>query len=161
MANISPPPLQTPIVEFEAGPGVVRGAMTLSFANWLQELMNRTQQGTSSRAGLTLTGQSASLGTSVVVAQANGLYRVSYRLRVRTAAGVSSSVSFTVSTIEGGVACTQSSAALIANLASAPQSGSFLVHCDPSSPLSVSTTYASNPAAAMLYDLDVVVEALS
>jgi hypothetical protein len=158
MPNLSPPPLTTPAVELSAQPGIVVGAFTKTVANWLQELANRSQQAASSRSALSLTAQNAALPTTIVIAQANGLYRVSYRLRVRTPGSVSSSIGLTVLSTEGGVACTQSSAAYAGNATNAPLSGSFLVHCDPSSPLSVSTTYASNVAGTLQYDVDASVE---
>jgi hypothetical protein len=153
--NLSAPPLQTQLIE-----SVRDLTITKVWASWLRSLVDRAQVAAYAIASVALTAQVASIGLTSLVPVASGRYRVSYRFRVSTAAGTSSSVQFSVSTTEGGVVCTQSSAAYTGNLTSAPQSGSFVVHADPSTPLQYATTYASVGVPAAAYDLDVTVEAL-
>jgi hypothetical protein len=154
-ATLSAPPLQTELIESAKAPYITR-----AWENWLRALVGRAQAAASAIVTLALTAQSASIGLTSAVPVASGLYRVTYRFRVTSAAGVSSSLAVGVTTTEGGVACTQSSADYTGNVTNAPQSGSFLVHTDPSTPLQYFTTYASSPAAAMVYELDLIVEQL-
>lgn len=159
--SLPAPPLQTPIVEVRAAPGVFPGQMTKVFADWLRSLVQRAQVAAYALLTVALTGQAASIAaTDLAPSAAAGLYRVTYRFRVSTAATTSSSLQFTVTSTEGGVSCTQNSAAYTGNVTTAPQSGSFLVHADASSPISYSTTYASVGATPMAYELDVVLEQL-
>lgn len=154
--ELSAPPMQTPLSE-----AINRDQMiTKVWANWLRALVNRAQVAAYAVITVALTGQSASIGLTSLVPSASGLYRVSYRFRVTTAAGVTSSLQVSVATTEGGVTCTQSSAAYTGNATGAPQSGSFIVRADAATPLQYSSTYASNPVAAMIYALDWFVESL-
>jgi hypothetical protein len=109
---------------------------------------------------IAVAAQAAAIPTTDLIPLASGLYRVSYRFRVSTAAGVSSSLQLTVTTTEGGIPCTQSSPAYTGNATNAPQSGAFIVKADPSSPLAYSFSYASNPGSAMVFEADVRVESL-
>lgn len=154
-ATLSAPPLQTPLIEGPKEPYI-----TKVWASWLRALVDRAQVAAFAVKSVALTAQAATLGLTSLSPAASGLYRVSYRFRVSTAAGVSSSLQVTITGTEGGIAVTQSSAAYTGNATDKPQSGSFLVHADPATPIQVSTTYASNPAAAMQYELDTVLEAL-
>lgn len=154
------PPLRSAIVEDGTRPGAVKWSMTKQFADWLLALVQRAQTVAVAVASLGLTAQSASLGLTAVVPVASGVYRVSWHVRVTTAASTSSSIQVSVVSTEGGVACTQSGPAYAGNATNAPQSGTVLVHADPNTPISVSTTYAS-VGTPMLYALDVVVEQLS
>ena len=158
--NLSAPP-RGPVVELGQAYGVVPGEMTLTFQKWLRSVVDRVQVAPSAAVTVALTGQNASIGLSTLVpVAAAGLYRVTFRVRITTVGSVSSSIQVTVTTTEGGLTCTQSSVAYTGNLATAPQSASFLVRPDGSSPLQYSTTYASNGAGEMVYDLDVHVEQL-
>lgn len=158
--NLAAPPLSTPIVETKAEPGVVVGAMTKVFENWLRALTQRTQTAPYAVSTVALTSQGAAIAATDLIPSANGLYRVSYRFRVTQAATTSSSLTFSVTTTDGGVTVTQSSAAYTGNAVNAPQSGSFIVRCDSQAPLSYAMAFASVGATPMLYDLDVKVDSL-
>lgn len=155
MASLAQPPLNDDVVE-----SAKKLTITKAWENWLRTIATRVQNAAFTIISSALTGQVASIGLTSLIPLASGLYRVSYRFRVSTAAGVSSSLQFTVTTTEGSVVCTQTSAAYTGNLTTEPRSGSFLVKADPSSPLQYSVTYASNPAGAMIYDLDLRAEGL-
>lgn len=158
--SLSAPPLTSPIVELGKGFGIEPGVMTPVFAKWLRALTDRAEATSEAVKTISLSGQTASIALTSLLASASGLYRVSYRFRVTTAAGVSSSLQVTVTTTEGGVTCNQSSAAYTGNAVNSPQSGSFIVKADASSPISYSVTYASNPAAAAIFDLDLRLDRL-
>jgi hypothetical protein len=156
--NLAPPPLQTPLVENPR-----TGMITRAWFNWLLSIITRVQASASSvpSASVELTGQTASIGVTALIPSAHaGLYRVSWRFRVTTAAGVASSLTVSVHSTDGGIVCQQDSAAYTGNLTTRPQSGSVIVQVDAGSALSYSTTYVSNPAAAMVYDLALYLEQL-
>ena len=147
----------TPIVELGRLPGAVPGSMTKYFADWLLALVQRASTVAQAVATLALTGKSSALGLTSLVTVATGVYRVSYRLRVSTPASTSSSLSLSVVTTEGGVVCTQTSAALASNVANVPLSGVFVVHADPSTPIQVSAAYTS-VGTPMVWQADIVAE---
>jgi hypothetical protein len=154
--NLSAPPIQTPVLE---SPKTL--LITKVWENWFRAMANRIQSSAFlAITTISLTARTASIGLTSLIPSASGLYRVSYRMRVTTAAGVSSSIQLTITTTDGGVTCTNSSTAYTGNVTNAPQTGSFVVRCDSASPLSYSTTYASNPATVMQHSLDLMVEQL-
>lgn len=153
--NLAPPPLQTALIESPR-----TGTITREWWHWFKGITDRVQTAAYAVLTKSLTGQTASIALTALVPQAAGLYRVSYWFRVTTAAGVASSLIVTIHSTEGTVACTQASAAYAGNAVNAPQAGSVLVKCDAGTPLSYSTTYVSNPAAAMTYDLELLAESL-
>lgn len=162
MASALPgPPLKTPIVQGK-GPGESPLAMTREFAAWLRTLTARVQTSGFSplSAPTRLTGQHAAIVPSTLLALAAGRYRINWRVRVTTAAGVSSSLQVVITTTENGVTCTQSSVAYTGNQIDEPQSGVFIVRADPSTPITYETVYASNAAGAMVYELEVDLESL-
>jgi hypothetical protein len=157
-ANLAPPPLQTPLVESPR-----TGMITRAWFNWFLGVLTRVQGAATAipSAAVELTGQTASIGvTSLMPNAPAGLYRVSWRFRVTTAAGVASSLTVSIHSTDDAVACQQDSVAYAGNVTTRPQSGSVLVWADPGSVLSYSTTYTSNPAAAMVYDLALYLEQL-
>jgi hypothetical protein len=115
----------------------------------------------SAAASVALTGQQASIPlTALVGLPSTGVYRISWRIRVTQAATTSSSIQLVITTTEGGVVCTQQSAAYTGNATNAPQSGLFVVRPDGDIPIEFSTVYASVGATPMKHDLDLVVESL-
>lgn len=153
--TLQPPPLKDAVIESAKAPFI-----TKTWATFFRVLADRLQSSAQTQIAIALSAQSASIALTSLVASASGLYRVSYRFRVTSAAAVSSSLQVTITTTSGGVTCTQSSAAYTGNVTNAPQSGSFIVKADPLTPISYNTTYASNPGATMVYELNLVVEAL-
>jgi hypothetical protein len=157
--TIAAPPLETPIVEPPGKGQAPTWTITKVWANWLRSLIDRTQAAAAAVGRIVLAGQVASIGLSSLVPLASGLYRVTYRFRVSTAASVSSSLLVTITATDGGVTVTQSSPAYTGNVTNQPQSGVIVMRCDPSTPLRYSTTYAS-VGTPMAYALDLQVEAL-
>lgn len=115
------------------------------------------------KASVSRTAQTASIATTAIPLDTTppGIWRVSYRFRVTTPAGVSSTLSFTLSWTEGGVAQTETSAAATGNTTGTHQFGTLVIRIGNATAISFATTYASNPVGAMVYNLDVIVEALA
>lgn len=154
-SKIAPPPLQTELVESSRDLHI-----TKVWGTWLRSLVDRAQVAAVSIVSIGLANHSASVSLATLIPLASGRYRVSYRFRVTTPAGVSSSLQVSVTTTEGGISCTQTGPAFTGNVTNQPQSGSVLVNADPSTPISYSIAYASNPGAALVFEADVVVEQL-
>lgn len=133
---------------------------------WLQWFGTRTdelEKAPAREAVVNLSAQTASLGTTPFPLGTipPGIWRVSYVARIATPAGVSSSLEVTVSWIDGGVAQSQTAAAIVGNATTTVQFGTLILRVDDATPISYATTYASDPAAGMVYALDLVCEALA
>ncbi len=105
--------------------------------------------------------QSAAIGTTPIPTDplAPGNYRVSGYIRITVPAGVSSSVACAIAWVDGGVTCTATLVpAVTGNATTATGTGTLFIRVDATTPISYSTSYASNPAAAMAYDLVLVLE---
>jgi hypothetical protein len=115
--------------------------------------------GTSAKASLSRSNQTAALvTTSVVTLTAGGRYRLSYYLRKTIADGVSSSAAVTFGWSDTAVALTEAFAALTTDTSAAHQSGSILVNADASTDITVAVAYASNTPGQMAYSITVTVE---
>lgn len=131
---------------------------------WFRDLQTTQQaQPVITTPVVSLSGKSASITLTAfnTGTLATGNYRVSYYATVTTPAGVLSSLIVTVNWTDHGVAQTRSSAAMTGNATTTNQSEIWPIHIDAASPVSYSTTYASNPGAAMLYNLYLLLETVS
>lgn len=155
MPNLAPPPLQTPLIQSPTD-----GLITKAWGAYFRSIADRAQTTAASVFAQTFAALTDAQPLTTLVPIAAGRYRVSYELRVTTPAGVSSSVQAVVTTVEGGVTCTQNGPALTANATNQPLSGAAIVNCDPSTPLQASTVYSANPANGMAYSITWLVEFL-
>lgn len=126
---------------------------------WLSLFVTRAVTGILKVASLHRTGLNASVAatTAYTPTQTGIVFDVKWRARVTTAAGVSSSVAVTISWKEGGIACSKTFTALTGNTTATVDGDSIPIRPDSGQAIQYATTYASNPAAAMQYDLDVAV----
>ena len=110
------------------------------------------------------TAQSASIATTSLPTDGDlsaGLYRVTYYARITTAAGVSSSLTVNFGWTDGAISQTHSGAAMTGNSNTTWQTDSILIYVDAATPISYSTTYASDAAGAMQYQLFVTLERMA
>lgn len=162
MANL-PPFLSIPWV-FDGAPFNPSDPLVLTpeAQAFLQSL--QTQLAATSQQPITplvLTGQSASIGVTDLITLATGIYRVSYTARVTQASGATSTLQVQVISTQGGVTCTQTSAALVTNTTGSILSGAFLVTADPQTPLSFATIYGTTGVPVMKHDIRLLVEQLA
>jgi len=151
--NLPPIPFRDAAVEIPSG------KLTRSFISFLLPFLTRVTAAAATVVAVAPITQSAAIGTTALVPlPASGRYRVSVHARVTTAAGVSSSLIPTISYTSGGVACTQTGAALTANVPNQPASWTVLVKADASTPISYAFAYASVGVPSMVYEADVIVE---
>lgn len=139
--------------------------ISVQWADWLvQGLIPRAQSSAQVLSGkVTKTAQSASISSTSIALPSivAGLYRVSTYMRVTTVDAVSSSLTVTVGWTDGLVACTRSGVAMTGNTTGTNQGNVFTILSDASSPITYSTTYASNTPGQMVYKLTVLVELVS
>lgn len=115
---------------------------------------------------VSLTAQTAAIAATTIVittlpAVPSGLFRWTFYARIATPAGTSSSVTVTAFWTDGGVACSHVFAAITGNTTATNASGTTLLRADPDTAIGYSVAYASNPGAAMAYNLDIELEARS
>lgn len=104
--------------------------------------------------------ENASIGTTPIPTDSlsAGLYLVQWFIEIITAAVTTSSVILTVAFTSASVAKTWVSATVNGNTTSTVDSGSKMMYVDAGTPVSYSTTYASNGAGQMHYNLYVVLQ---
>lgn len=112
-----------------------------------------------------LTTQGASIAaTGLATVTSQGLYRITYYVRVTRAATTSSYISLALSWVDGGVTQTADPAdlsgvtALTGNTVTSYGTGTYLVYIDAGTTPTYATTYASTGATSMQYRLAVVME---
>lgn len=104
--------------------------------------------------------QGASIATSTLAPgqTAAGLYRVTWYFRITTPAGVSSSLQVTIGFTDHGQAMSLSGNVVATNTVTSAQTATVMFYSDELTPITYSTTYASNPAGAMQYQLYITLE---
>ncbi len=164
--TIAAPPVNDSLIELDPLVPSRRDPFFIA-KSWLLYLQDalaaRVQQAPAILTSVALTNQSASIGATPIPLRSvsAGLYRVSYYLRITTAAAVSSSATVTLTWTESGVALTLSGAALTTNTTASVQTGTFLIQSDANAPISYAVTYASNVANTMAFRLSITCEAVS
>lgn len=137
------------------------GIATKPLIDWVTALTGDVDAAPSRLRSVTVTGQSAAIGTTAIPtgALAAGLYRVSWYARITTAASVSSSLTITIGWTESGNVLSKPGTALTGNTTGTLESGGLpLIRIDASTPVTYATAYASTGGTAMQYRLDVVLE---
>ena len=133
---------------------------------WFRNLLNSVSAAPTQVPGgkVQLASQSAAIGTTVIptATLAAGLYRVSYYALVTAAAGVSSSFQVTILWTRNGVVQTWTGVLENGNTTTTfESSGPPLIHIDAGTTISFAVAYASNPAAAMIYEFNLQLDLVS
>lgn len=151
---------QAPIRETLPTTGAVK--VTPLWVGFFQALVDALNGTASREATVAKTAQSAAIAATSVTSGtlAPGLYRVSYYARITQAATTSSSLTVTLAWTDGGVACSESGAAMTGNTTSTQQTGSRVIRVDSATQVTYATAYASSGATPMQYALSVVLESL-
>ncbi|HXG71329.1 MAG TPA: hypothetical protein VNJ04_12055 [Gemmatimonadaceae bacterium] len=139
-----------------------RAPFSRTVAKWLVTQLAGVNAAAQQIAAVVLTAQSASIATTAIntLELGAGLYAVTWYARITQAATTSSSLTVSITGIDGGVTSTQSSAALTGNTTGTAGSGRFLVQIDAATTLRYATTYASAGATVMRYALELRAERL-
>jgi hypothetical protein len=140
-----------------------RGLVRRIWQVWFRNLTNAVNDAPARIQTIALVGQSASIGaTSIPSATLTaGLYRVTWYLRISTAAGTSSSVTVTIGWTDDTVTMSLSGAAVTGNTTTTSQTQTSLLAVDNASPVTYATVYSSAGSPAMQYALDITLEAVS
>lgn len=139
---------------------------TKTFIDWMTQLVQDVDAAPSSLQVVTATSQSASISTTPIStgALSSGLYRLTWYARITTPAttgAATSSLTVTVGWTDGGVTCTLSGAAMTGNTTGTVQSETVLMNIEAASPVTYATTYDSDTAGEMVYQLFLVLEQVS
>lgn len=136
------------------------GILTDAWSRWFARLPETLGGIPSVLNRVTLSSQGASIGATSFAGATilKGNYRATYYARITTAAGVTSSLTVTLAWTDGAVAQTFSGAAMAGNTTTTWQSNTITIRADAGTAITYATTYASNPAGAMKYCLDLVLE---
>lgn len=154
MALTSAPfPAKDPIVDRNSKP-------TRVLVDWATALQQTVDTSPSRTYTVTLTGQTAALGTTAIPAGSlsSGLYRVSTWARVTTPATVSSSLTVSVLGTSGTATVTLTGTAITGNTTGSAGSSTWLLKIDAATPISYSVAYASVGATSLVYELSLTLE---
>jgi len=164
MANTKPPPDRDRLTQAETRSegDEERGRITHPWLEWLRDLAGVADKSPQHLFTVSLEDQQASIGATDMSdgSLSAGLYRASYYARISQAATTSSSLTVTLGWTDDGVTPSYSGAAIAGNTTTTVQSGSILIEIDGKTAVNYSTTYASDPAATMQYELSVTLEKL-
>lgn len=130
---------------------------------WFRDLTAQVNSNAASVVPATvLLAQNANISTTPVLTPtlSAGLYRTTAYARVTSPAATSSDLKVTFHWTDGSASCFKDSDTINGNTTATTLSFTYTMHIDGGSPISYSTTYNSNPPAAMLYSLYVVVESI-
>ena len=158
MATPQPYPSRDPMVETK-GPNL--GYVRFEWDRWFQSLSGQVAAAPAVvPSGLvTALGQTASIAlTPIGSTQVAGVYRVSVYTQCKTPAGVASSTQVGLSWTYNGVVQTWTGALMNGNTTATNQPEEAVIAIDAGGPISYQVTYASNPAAAMVFDFYITLE---
>jgi len=160
MANGQGPPFPNREPPLEG----MKNLFTRPLLTWFRDLRSDVDAApTQVATPVEVASSSASIGTTPIPTDplAAGLYRVSAYVRIVVAAATSSSVSVTIAWVDEGITCSATLVpAVTGNTTASTGAGILLLRVDATSPISYSTTYASNGAGEMAYDLVLLLEAV-
>lgn len=136
--------------------------VTDEWLRWLTSVIDAIRAAAQKVGTVGLTTQGASIGTTAIPTArlGAGLYRVTFYARITRAATASSSLTVTVSWTDGGIACSQTFAAVTGNTTATTQSGSLMARVDEATSISYATTYLSSGATSMQYAVDIRAESI-
>ena len=168
MSVLSPIPRSTPvigsIIDAFTGKKEWTGLLSFDWDNWFREWTGRLDDSPEVLLATQLEDNSgvAVATTSLALSTlSQGLYRVTTYARIAVADGVSSSLTVTLGWTTNAISCLFAGAAMTGDTTATVQSLTFLMSIDQATAITYATTYASNTAAKMKYDLFVTVEAMS
>lgn len=130
---------------------------------WLRDLLLQINANTNRVAFIRYDAQTAAIASTPFKAPplSAGQYQVNVFTQITTIGTVTSSLTVNVLFTHKGQSLTQSSAALATNLLTSNQGTPFVIDIDAGTPVSYSTTYASNAANTMAYSLSLALLAVN
>ena len=139
------------------------GLIRRTWQVWLRNLTNTVNDAPVRIQTVSLANQAASIGTTSIpsVPLSTGLYRVTWYLRITTAAATSSSLTVSFGWTDDTVTMSLSGAAVTGNTTTTSQTGTALLSADNASPVTYATSYTSVGTPAMQYALNLILEAVS
>lgn len=136
--------------------------LTYRWAIYFDALLQTVNQQPTRIDAVSIEAEAAAIGATALAlgTTSQGLFRVTWFLRVVVPGTVSGSVTLAFRGTDGGVNYVQAGPALTGNTTATVQSGSFLMRRDQGTALTYETAYASVGATQMAYDLVILVESV-
>lgn len=159
--NLPTPPGSQDVLDAQTG-----RKMDSVWYRWIISLVTRLQLAPFVQKSVELTAQNASIGTTPIPrpTTTSGYYRANWYVRVTTPAttgAATSSILVTISWTEGGIALSKASTAQTGNTTSTYDQGVLVFKADQNTPINYATTYASNTANQMKYEVSILLEFIS
>lgn len=135
--------------------------ITRVWSNFIQQqIVNRLTAAPQIVQTIETTGLNAAVAsTSINIGTvAAGLYRLTYYIAITSPAGVSNSLTVNFGFTHGAVTKTVSGPAVTGLTNASVGTATFMIRSDQAAPITYSVTYASNPANACVFSLDVLAE---
>lgn len=153
-------PIGVPATDLKGAPVVEASDAFKTYMRGQEDAINAAAQ--SVVTPIALTAQNASKATTDLTASAAaGLYSFQFYASVKTAAGVSSSLTATLGWTENAQPKTKVFTAMTGNTVTTSSSEWYLVSVDGGSPITYALTYASNAAGAMIYNFYAVLSSVA
>lgn len=139
----------------------LEGLLSPPWADYLSRMAQTVGAAATRISSVSLTSQLASVSPTDISGGTlkEGLYRISYHLRITTPDGISSDLTVTLDWTDGGVAQSEVSKTVSTNTTDTRLHGDFLIHIDASTPVRYSTTIVTG-LGDLEYRLDVVLEVI-
>lgn len=164
MADQQPPYPRFPIAEVsqEEGSGRKVYTVTTPWSIYFRNLRNDVNSTPIAQQVVSKASQNASIGTTTILTpDSDGYYAFQYYAAITTADGVSSSLTPVLSWTDGGIAKSKTFTAITGNTTATTDSDDYLIFNDGGSPITYSTTYASNTPGQMVYKLFAVLSSVA
>jgi hypothetical protein len=156
--EFAPAPIRDPIAEQQGESG--RLMLPRVWIDWFASLGLRVDQQTHTlniQEEFNLSG--AVPPTPIITgALSEGLYRVTYYVRITTPASTSSKLQISIGWTDDAVSCSVQAEELITNTVGTVQSQTLLVRNDQAAPITFAVDYTSVGGSAMQYNLFIMVE---
>lgn len=155
------PPYDDEVLAREPVSGKLTAFVSKLWSDWFEQTLIPDVEAAPLQLGAYSNGVTPlndSLGLTVVAtAPANGQYLVMSAVQILAAAGVASTLSVTVTWTKNTITQTETFATITNGTSASHQGVAYPILADGNTPISVNTTYTSNPANDMEYDLQVSV----
>jgi hypothetical protein len=159
--EFAPAPIRDPIAQEEAESK--RLMLPRVWIDWFASLGIRVDQQTHTLNIVELFNLSGNVPPTPIPLDTlgEGLYRVTYYMRITTPASTSSSIQIGIGWTDNAVSCAIQADALTTNTIGTVQSNTLMIRNDQAAPITYEVVYASVGGTPMLYNLFIMVEQLA
>jgi hypothetical protein len=156
--EFAPAPIRDPIAQQEAESQ--RLMLTRVWIDWFASLGIRVDQQTHTLNIMEEFNLSGAVAPTPIPTDSlsEGLYRVTYYLRITVPASTSSAIQVAIGWTDGAVSCSIEAEELTTNTVGTVQSNTLMIRCDQAAPITFAVEYTSVGGTPMQYNLFIMVE---